>query len=224
MYKNASKGRALRQRVRSWDLFAPFFHLHDRQERPTLPLDHAELCAQTICENAGGNGAYQVLPGMIWDSAYPPSCRAPHEGVGQITPCSAAGAHLFAQFGMDPAYFRQERRGFSTFEFQFGLVGDFRAGDPVHVYTGLFHLGNASLRLHHRLSHGHSGQLIASLDQYGVHLNTDARRPVPLPSTLRQQAQRLVVPTQAGLQASSSVIAAETLHSPGPPPPPAWPA
>src|SRR6266403_3049277 len=71
MYKNASKGRALRQRVRSWDLCAPFFHLHDRQERPTLPLDHAELCAQTMCENAGGNGAYQVLPGMIWDSAYP---------------------------------------------------------------------------------------------------------------------------------------------------------
>src|SRR6266571_3645219 len=77
---DASKGRALRQRVRSWDLFAPFFHLHDRQERPTLPLDHAELCAQTICENAGGNGAYQVLPGMIWDWAYLNSCGARHAG------------------------------------------------------------------------------------------------------------------------------------------------
>ena len=82
MYKNASKGRALRQRVRSWDLCAPFFHLHDRQERPTLPLDHAELCAQTICENAGGNGAYQVLPGMIWDSAYPP--HAAHGMRGEL--------------------------------------------------------------------------------------------------------------------------------------------
>jgi acyl-CoA thioester hydrolase len=79
--------------------------------------------------------------------------------------CSAAGAHLMAQFGMHPAYLRQERRGFSTFAFQCGLVGDFRAGDPVHVRTGLLHLGNASLRLHHRLSHGRSGQLIASLDQ-----------------------------------------------------------
>src|SRR5712691_2487172 len=77
--KNASKGRTLRQRVRSWDLFAPFFHLHDRQEKPTLPLDHAELYAQTICENAGGNGAYQVLPGMIWDSACLASCRARDE-------------------------------------------------------------------------------------------------------------------------------------------------
>src|SRR5712691_7999812 len=96
--KNASKGRALRQRVRSWDLCAPFFHRHDRQERPTLPLDHAELCAQTICENAGGNGAYQVLPGMIWDSAYPLSCGARHEGGYAKTPdvyCTAAATTAF---------------------------------------------------------------------------------------------------------------------------------
>ena len=110
---------------------------------------------------------------------------------------SAAGAHLFAQFGMHPAYFRQERRGFSTFEFQFELVGDFHAGDPVYVRTGLLHLGNSSLRFQHRLYHGRSGQLIASLDQYGVHLDTDARRPAPLPPTLRQQAQHLIIPTQA---------------------------
>jgi hypothetical protein len=27
--------------------------------------DHAELCAQEMRENAGGNGAYEALPGMI---------------------------------------------------------------------------------------------------------------------------------------------------------------
>jgi acyl-CoA thioesterase FadM len=111
--------------------------------------------------------------------------------------CSGAGAHLFAQFGMHPAYFRQERRGFSTFEFQFELRGDLRAGDPVQVRTGLLHLGSSSLRFQHRLYHGRSGQMIASLDQYGVHLDTDARRPAPLPAALRQQAQGLVIPVQA---------------------------
>lgn len=107
---------------------------------------------------------------------------------------SAAGAHLFTQFGMHPAYFRQERRGFSTFEFQFELLGDLRAGDPTYVRTGLLHMGNSSLRFQHRLFHGRSGQLVASLDQYGVHLDTDARRPAPLPATLQQQAKRLVIP------------------------------
>src|SRR6266700_7302531 len=104
-----------------------------------------------------------VVPMGRWMNRAEKFMRSP-----QVTDAAQAG-HLFAQFGMDPASFRQERRGFSTFAFQFGLVGDFRAGDPVHVYTGLFQLGHASLRLHHRLSHGHSGQLIASLDQYGVH-------------------------------------------------------
>ncbi len=108
--------------------------------------------------------------------------------------CSAAGAHIFTACGMPPAYFREERRGFSTFEFQFRLLGDLRAGDPVQVRTGLLHLGNSSLRIHHRLTHGRSGQLLAWLDQYGVHLDTDARRPAPLPPAVRQQAQRLVIP------------------------------
>lgn len=112
---------------------------------------------------------------------------------------SGASAQLFAQFGMPPSYFRQERRGLSTFEFQFALLGDLRAGDPVHVRTGLLHLGNSSLRFQHRLYHSRSGQLMASLDHSGVHLDTDARRPTPIPETFRQQAQRLMVPSQAVL-------------------------
>jgi hypothetical protein len=42
--------------------------------------DHAELCSSERRENADGNGACEAFPGMICDSAYPPSCRAPHEG------------------------------------------------------------------------------------------------------------------------------------------------
>ena len=65
MYKNALKGCALRPWVRSWDMFAPSLHLHGRQESRTMIPDHAELCAQEMRENAGGNGAYEALPGMI---------------------------------------------------------------------------------------------------------------------------------------------------------------
>jgi len=118
-----------------------------------------------------------------------------------------AGWNTLDTLGMGADYVARTGCACVTEQVYVRYMKELRAGDPVHVCTGLLHLGNASLRIHHRLSHGRSGQLIASLDQYGVHLDTDARRPVPLPSTLRQQAQRLVVPTQAGLQASSSVIA-----------------
>jgi hypothetical protein len=51
--------------------------------------DHVERCHQEIPENAEANDVFRVLHGMIRDSACPPSCRAPHEGVGQKPPGSA---------------------------------------------------------------------------------------------------------------------------------------
>jgi hypothetical protein len=37
-----------------------------------MPPDHAERCLEEMRENAEVNGACEALPGMIWDSAYPP--------------------------------------------------------------------------------------------------------------------------------------------------------
>ena len=54
---------------------------------------------------------------------------------------SAGGIQAFAAFGMTPAYMREQRRGMSTFEFQLEFLGELHAGDPVHVKTGLLHLG-----------------------------------------------------------------------------------
>jgi hypothetical protein len=65
VYKNALEGRALRLWSRSGDRFAPFLHLHSHQESRTMIPDHAELCAQEMHENAGGNGTYEAAPGMI---------------------------------------------------------------------------------------------------------------------------------------------------------------
>ena len=47
--------------------------------------------------------------------------------------------------------------------------------------TGLLHLGNSSIRVLHRMFNGRTGELVASLDQFGVHLDVDARRPTPIP-------------------------------------------
>jgi acyl-CoA thioester hydrolase len=106
---------------------------------------------------------------------------------------AAANAHVIAAFGMTPAYQRDQRRGFSTFEFQLEFLGDLRAGDPVLVRTGLLHVGTSSLRVFHRMSNPRTGQLVATLDQLGVHLDMDARRPAPLPPELKTRALALRV-------------------------------
>ena len=67
-------------------MFAPLPHLHNRRESHAILPDHAELCSQEIRENTEGNGACEALPGMIYGSACPLSCRAPHEGGRAKTP------------------------------------------------------------------------------------------------------------------------------------------
>ena len=106
---------------------------------------------------------------------------------------SAGSIQTFAAFGMTPAYMRQERRGMSTFEFQLEFRGELHAGDPVHVRTALLHIGNSSIRVFHRMFNGRSGSLVASLDQFGVHLDVDGRRPTPLPAELRERARAILV-------------------------------
>jgi acyl-CoA thioesterase FadM len=107
---------------------------------------------------------------------------------------SAANGHAIASFGMTPAYMRAERRGFSTFEFQLALGAPLRAGDLVRVRSGLVHVGNSSLRLLHVMTREPAGEIVASLEQSGVHFDQEARRPAPLPPLLRERAQGLRVP------------------------------
>lgn len=108
---------------------------------------------------------------------------------------SAANAHAMAAIGMTPAYQRDERRGFSTFELRLELVADLRPGDRVSVKSALLHVGKSSLRVFHRMFNERSREEVATLDQFGVHLDLDARRPAPLPAALKDRAQALLAPT-----------------------------
>jgi acyl-CoA thioesterase FadM len=106
---------------------------------------------------------------------------------------SAANAHLLAGFGMTPAFMREERRGFSTFEFRLRFPGVLRAGDAVLVRSGLLHMGNSSMRVLHRMARARSGEVVATLEQSGVLLDVAARRPALIPDELRARAKAVLL-------------------------------
>ncbi len=108
---------------------------------------------------------------------------------------SAANGHTIAAVGMTPAYMRDQRRGFSTFEFQLALAATLRPGDPTRVRSALLHVGSSSMRLLHVMTNERTGERVASLEQLGVHLDMDARRPTPLPDALREKAKAVLVPS-----------------------------
>jgi len=99
-----------------------------------------------------------------------------------------------AAIGGTASYMEAERRGYSTFELALSVSGVPRLGDPVHVETGIVHLGTSSLRLMHRMCDPRSGGEFARLSQFGVQLDLDARRPTAFPEALRSAAARLLVP------------------------------
>jgi acyl-CoA thioesterase FadM len=108
---------------------------------------------------------------------------------------SAANGHALAALGITPGYLRRERRGFSTFEFQLAFTGMLRPGDPVAVRSALVHLGTSSLRLFHVMSNERTGERVARLEQFGVHLDLDARRPAAVPDAVREAARAMLVAT-----------------------------
>jgi acyl-CoA thioesterase FadM len=101
---------------------------------------------------------------------------------------SAANSHVLGAFGLTPEYCRREHRGFSTFEFDLQVPGLLRAGDLLRTQSALVHVGNSSMRILHRLDNARTGATVATLEQAGVNLDLDARRPSPLPPALRERA------------------------------------
>ena len=68
-----------------------------------------------------------------------------------------------------------------------------RPGDPVRVRSALVHVGNSSMRLFHVMTNERTDERVATLEQLGVHLDMDARRPTPLPDAIRDRAKAILV-------------------------------
>jgi acyl-CoA thioesterase FadM len=180
-------------------------HVELRGRRP-VPLPPAQETAARRFQVAWDGPPRERRPGPGRDEGFVDGAREfvkPWEidVYGQSAPpfyihrFSAANGHALAAAGLTPAYMREQRRGFSTFEFQLEFPGELRAGDPVLVRSGILHVGTSSLRVFHRMFNARTGQLVATLDQLGVHLDIDARRPAPLPGPLRARARAMLVPT-----------------------------
>jgi len=122
------------------------------------------------------------------------------DALGRLAPSAAvhrfstANGHVLAAFGFTPRYMREQHRGFSTFEFQLGFESGVRADDPLLVRSALTHVGSSSMRILHVMTNQRSGERVSTLEQAGVQLDLDARRPAPLPPDLRAAAQKLLVP------------------------------
>ncbi len=112
---------------------------------------------------------------------------------GYIHRFSASNSFMMSAVGLTPSYLTEARIGLSTFEFQLTFHDQARPGDMLNVETCIAHLGGSSMRFYHRMRNAETGADVASLSQFGVHLDLDQRRPSRIPDAIREQAQGLLV-------------------------------
>jgi acyl-CoA thioesterase FadM len=113
---------------------------------------------------------------------------------GYVHRFSGACLQLVTRFGMTPAYMRQAKRGFSTFETRLRLIGPPpRAGDLLLVRSAVAQMGGSSIRIVHRMSEARSDAPVAVFHQSGVHFDLEARRSAPWPEELREKGRAMAV-------------------------------
>jgi acyl-CoA thioesterase FadM len=174
-------------------------------DRWTLPLTDAQQRDLTARAATWGGPAAEERAEPTGDAGFIPTAR------GRVKPSdldasgrfslsamvlrfSNASGQTGCAIGFDDAYMKAHRRGFSTFELILRVTGALTVDQPYVIETGIGHLGNSSMRMIHRLRDARTGQAVATLSQFGVTLDLDARRPARWPEEIRARAAAMVVP------------------------------
>ncbi len=106
---------------------------------------------------------------------------------------SACNPHLLSSIGMTPAYMREAKQGFSTFETRLALLGPRpKAGDLVAVRSGIAKMGKSSVAMLHQMLDLEADRVIATMHQSGVQLDMVARRSTPWPDEIRRAGEALL--------------------------------
>ncbi|WP_281685633.1 thioesterase family protein [Thalassobaculum salexigens] len=104
---------------------------------------------------------------------------------------TAAGGHLLNAIGWTASHMRDNRVGYSTFEFQMTLGALPWVGVPLDTESTIGAIGRSSMRMVHRMIRADTGDLVAELSQFGVHLDMNARRPSSIPTEIAEAARAL---------------------------------
>lgn len=104
---------------------------------------------------------------------------------------TGAGGHLLNAIGWTSTHMRENRVGYSTFEFQMTLGALPWVGVPLDTESTVGSIGRSSMRLVHRMIRADTGDMVAELSQFGVHLDMNARRPSAIPEDIAAAARAL---------------------------------
>ena len=94
---------------------------------------------------------------------------------------------LMAGVGLTSDYFRGNGRGMAAVDQQISYRRELLAGDAISIRSQFLELKDRSMRFRHVMVRDSDGVIAAETVLTGVHLDTAARRAVPLDGQFRQR-------------------------------------
>ena len=97
--------------------------------------------------------------------------------------------HFFAALGITPAYLKANGRGMAAVDQHTQYRQELHAGALINITSELLEMKSKTVRFRHRMYNSESGEEVAVTERVGVHMDTAARRSVPIPEEIIARAR-----------------------------------
>ncbi|MDA9467957.1 acyl-CoA thioesterase [Bradyrhizobium sp. CCBAU 53415] len=97
-----------------------------------------------------------------------------------------ANWNLFARLGLTPSYLRSSGRGMAAVQQNITYRRELLAGDIVEIRSHLLEIGDMSIRFRHDMTNAETGELAATCEITGVHMDRQLRKSAPFADAIRE--------------------------------------
>ena len=101
-----------------------------------------------------------------------------------------ANWNFFAQLGLTPSYLRESGRGMAAVQQNITYKRELLAGDIIEISSHLLEIGEKSIRFQHEMRNAETGEIVATCEITGVHMDRKARKSTIFASAIREAAAR----------------------------------
>lgn len=99
---------------------------------------------------------------------------------------------LFCELGLTPSYLRSESHGMAAVQQVITYRKELFAGDVVEVRSQVLEVADRRLRFRHEMRNIETGELAATSEINGVHLDKKAHKSCDLPPAVRASAEKMM--------------------------------
>ena len=99
-----------------------------------------------------------------------------------------ANWNFIARLGLTPTYLRQSGRGMAAVQQNIAYKRELMAGDIVEIRSSLLEVGDKSVRFRHVLRNAETGEIAATCEITGVHMDRALRKSIAFAPDIRAAA------------------------------------